>query len=193
LNRIDFGGDSWEMPIGFIDDISIFKEERKSPITTVTTLTGSLDYLLQEDVRIRLDALVKDTKTMAPISNASVIVQIYYQNGSLWTSATMIEKLADTGIYEWESNETIHQMNLEKGVYLARAEAAVGDESPSTDILLFHIDPPATPEPTSTLPESYYITLVMTLVAATALGTILLGRNRKGLSKRGRIRITANP
>jgi hypothetical protein len=193
LNRIDFGGDSWEMPIGFIDDISIFKEERKSPITTVTTLTGSLDYLLQEDVRIRLDALVKDTKTMAPISNASVIVQIYYQNGSLWTSATMIEKLADTGIYEWESNETIHQMNLEKGVYLARAEAAVGDESPSTDILLFHIDPPATPEPTSTLPESYYITLVMTLVAATALGTILLGRNRKGLSKRGRIRITPNP
>jgi hypothetical protein len=193
LNSINFGGDSWEMPIGFIDDISIFKEERKSPIATVTALTGSLDYLLQEDVRIRLDALVKDTKTMAPISNASVIVQIYYPNGSLWTSVTMIEELADTGVYEWQSNETIHQMNLENGVYLARVEAAVGDESPSTDILLFHIDPPATPEPTSTLPESYYITLAMTLVAATALGAILLGRNRKRLSKTGKIRINANP
>jgi hypothetical protein len=105
----------------------------------------------------------------------------------------MIEELADTGIYEWESNETIHQMNLEKGVYLARAEAAVGDESPSTDIVLFHIDPPATPEPISILPESYYIMLVMTLVAAIALGAILLGRNRKGLSKAGKIRNNANP
>ena len=193
LNRINFGGNSWEMPIGFIDDISIFKEERKTPITTVTTLTGSLDYLLQEDVRIRLDALVKDVNTMATVSNATVTIEIYYPNGSLWTSAAMIEKLADTGIYEWESSQTIQQMNLEKGVYLARTEAAVGDESPSTDILLFHIDPPATTEPTSIPPESYYITLAITLVAATFLGTILLRRHRKGLLRTGRIEINANP
>jgi hypothetical protein len=193
VSEIEIGQNSYETPSAYIDDLLLTAQEYKAPVATTLTLGGNLDYLFQENVNVRLDALVKDINTMSPISNANVTVKIYYPNGSLWISDIMVEKLEGTGIYEWESSATINAMNLEKGVYLARAEAAVGDELPSTDILLFHIDPPATPEPTSTLPESYYIMLVMTLVAATALGVILLGRNRKGLSKTGRIRNNANP
>ena len=178
LNRINFGGDSWEMPIGFIDDISIFKEERKSPITTVTTLTGSLDYLLQEDAHIRLDALVKDAKTMATISNASVTLEIYYPNGSLWVSEKMSEILNGTGIYEWESNETIQQMNLEKGVYLACVQASITDDLPSTDIVLFHVDPPSGSPLTAPSIEFYYAALMIALAAALIIDIVILKRQQ---------------
>jgi hypothetical protein len=178
LNRINFGRNSWEMPIGFIDDISIFREERKAPITTVTTLTGSLDYLLQEDVHIRLDALVKDAKTMVAISNASVTLEIYYPNGSLWVSEKMFEILNGTGIYEWESNETIQQMNLEKGVYLACAQASITDDLPSTDIVLFHVDPPSGSPLTAPSIEFYYGALMIALAAALIIGIVILRRQQ---------------
>jgi hypothetical protein len=179
LNTIELGGQSYPTPVGYIDEISLVSQEQIVPSTTVVTLTGGLDYLLQEDVKIRLDATVKDSATMALVSNASVTLEIYYPDGSLWVSDVMPEKL--TGIYEWESNQTIYQMNLEKGVYLVQANASIGDGPPSTDILLFHVDPPAVTPLSTFVP---YIVLVLSMVAAIITGALLLrSRNRKTLRK----------
>ncbi len=180
LNRIEFGCNSYETPVGYIDEISLESYEK---ITPVITLAGGLDYLAGEDVNIRLDALVKDANTLAIVSNANVTMEIYYPNGSLWVSDTMIEKMAGTGIYEWESAGTIHQMNLEKGVYLVRAEASAGDSAVSSNIVLFHIDPPAGPKATPTMPEAYYTALVITLIAGMIISAVLLRRGGKQLLK----------
>jgi hypothetical protein len=189
LNRINFGGNSWEMPIGFIDEISIDAQELVNPATTVITLTGSFDYLLDEDVKVRLDALVKDANTKTIVSNANVTVQIYYPNGSVWVSDAMKEKFSGTGIYEWESNGAIREMHLEKGVYLVHAVALAVDGTVSTDILAFHIDPPSGSQSAPMTFESYYTALVMTLIVGTILGIILLRRHRKELLKTGKIQI----
>jgi len=180
LNRIEFGGNTVEMPTGYIDEILLVSQEYQAPTRTVMTLTGSLDYLLQEDVKIRLDALIKDISTMAPVSNASVDVKIYYPNGSLWISDTMTEEPTGTGIYEWESVGTIHELNLEKGVYLVQAEASIDKDLPSTEILLFHIDPPTEAQTVSTAFQLYYTMAAIALIGGTILA-VFLKRHRKEL------------
>jgi hypothetical protein len=185
LDRIEFGGNSWEEPVGFIDDISLVAREQ--PVTPVINVTDSLGYLLAEDARVRLDALVVDAKTMGPVSNASVSIQIYYPNGSLWVSDVMQEKLAGTGIYEWDSSGAIHEMSLNKGVYLVYANASTSSAF-STDILLFHVDPNPENESTS-ITSQLYASLMIALTAGTIVGTILLERHRKRLIKTSRLGI----
>lgn len=179
LNELEFGQNSWETPAAYIDDLLLTAQVYKAPVATTLTLGGNLDYLLQENVSIRLDALVKDINTMMPISDANVTVNIYYPNGSLWISSTMQEKLAGSGVYEWESSATIGQLNLEKGVYLVHASASVSNDSPSTDILLFHIDPPTGTQTTSTIPEFYYIALIVGVLAGAVLSGLLVRKYGK--------------
>ena len=109
-------------------------------------LSGEHDYLFMEKVKIRVAALVTDAETMEPVSNADVVIEIYDPDGELWVSANMVEKLPATGIYEWETTETIRQLmshrRLSKGVYLAHVQASYGGGPTATDILEFHIDPP---------------------------------------------------
>jgi hypothetical protein len=186
LSRIELGGQSPETPVGYIDNLSLSAEEYVAPPTTIVTMTGSLDYLFQEDVKVRLAAIVKNAETMEMISDATVIIEIYYPNGSLWVSDTMTEKLTGTGIYEWESPETINQMNLEKGVYLARTQGSTGGSSPSTDILLFHIDPPAETPMATFVP---YIVFAISVIAAVATSMFLLRSQRKKSMKTGVIRL----
>jgi hypothetical protein len=187
LNMIEIGGNSVERPIGYIDDLLLTAQVHEAPVATTTKLSGGLDYLLQENVKVRLDALVKDINTMLPISGANVTVDIYYPNGTLWISDKMDEKLAGTGIYEWESMTTIEQMNLDKGVYLVQAKASLNSELPSTDILLFHIDPPAGAQTTTALTEVDYIAIAIAIFAAI-LSTILFKRRGKVLNI-GKIRL----
>jgi hypothetical protein len=179
LNRIVFGGNGLEKPVGYVDDLSLEAQVSVGPVETAIALTGGLDYLFNEDVKIRLDALVTDANTKATVSSANVNLSIYYPNGSLWVSDTMPEKLP--GVYEWESNGTIHELDLEKGVYLAKAIASMNDDSPSTAILLFHVDPPPYAQATLALPEFYYIGLAASLVAAATASAILLRRHRRRL------------
>jgi len=190
LNTIEFGLNGVEMPTGYIDDISITSEQNTAPVATVTTLTGNLDYLLQEDAEVRLDALVKDLKNMTGVSNANVTLEIYYPNGSLWVSDVMQEKLNGTGIYEWTSNGTIDEMNLEKGVYLAYVQASIGGELPSTDILLFHVDPPSDSQPAPLMLELYDIGFAISLAAFTVVGAVLLRRYRRGITNASKASLT---
>ena len=93
----------------------------------------------------------------------------------------MEEKPAGTGIYEWETAATIEQMNLDKGVYLVHAEASLNSDLPSTDILLFHIDPPSGAQTTPALTEVYYVAMAIAIFAGAILSTILLKRRGKML------------
>jgi len=135
-------------------------------------------------MKIRLDALIKDISAMAPVSNASVDVKIYYPNGSLWISDTMTEEPTGTGIYEWESLGTIHELNLEKGVYLVQAEASISDDLPSTEILLFHIDPPTETQTASTAFQLYYTMAAIALIGGTILA-VFLKRHRRTENQHG--------
>jgi hypothetical protein len=109
-------------------------------------LTGELDYLQFENIKIRLAALVTDDNTGAPVSDADVTLDIYNAEGGLLVSASMIENLVGTGIYEWESPQTIRRLmrngQINKGVYLAHARASFNGGPIAADILEFHIDPP---------------------------------------------------
>ena len=187
LNMIEIGGNRRETPVGYIDDLVLIAQEYEAPVATTTKLSGGLDYLFQENVRVRLDALVRDINTMSPIFGANVTVNIYYPNGTLWISDKMDERLVGTGIYEWESNATIEQMNLDKGVYLVQAEASLNNDLPSTDILLFHIDPPSGAQTTPAPTEVYYVAVAIAILGAI-LSTILLKRRRKILNM-GKIRL----
>jgi len=129
-------------------------------------LTGEFDYLRMEQVSIRLAALVRDAETAELVSNAVVNVEIYDATGTLWISATMLEKISGSGIYEWTSAGTIGQLRLSKGVYLIRAGASFRSGPTAYDILEFHIDPPE--EGTNEI--LYYIAFtVIALAGATGL------------------------
>ena len=136
-------------------------------------LSGELDYLLRERVKIRLSALVRDAETMEPVSDANVTIQIYDPDGNLWVSDVMVERLGGTGIYEWESSGTILALRLEKGVYLVHAQASIGESLVGSDILEFHIDPPA--EESSGFPI-YCYGIVVSVVLVIGVGLVLLKR-----------------
>ena len=137
-------------------------------------LSGEHDYLLMERVKIRLAALVRNAATMEPVSNANVTIRIYNPDGTLWLSDTMVEKLAGTGVYEWESEETIQQLRLEKGVYLAHVNASSEGSLVASDIIEFHIDPPSE--------EPVQLHLILLSVLATAISVWYIQHRR--LSKK---------
>lgn len=136
-------------------------------------LCEGLDYLYKEDVKIRISALVTDAVALQPISGASGRMSIYYPNGTIWMSGLMTEVLG-TGIYEWQSNETIREMmkhtwtpTLVKGVYLVHVAISHNGYF-GYDIIELHIDPPA--EETSIPALSLFaLSLGATLVAVTIL------------------------
>jgi len=108
---------------------------------------GELDYFHEEDVNIRIAVLIKDKDTREPVSNANVSINIYDPSGNLWIFSNMTERINGSGIYEWESEKTIHELRKSKkeikGVYLAYIKASYGNGTITTDIAEFHIDPPA--------------------------------------------------
>ena len=143
-------------------------------------LSGELDYFWKERVKIRLSALVRDAETMEPVSDANVTIHIYDQDGNLWVSDVMVEKLTGTGIYEWESSDTIMELQLEKGVYLVHAQASYQKSPIVSDILEFHVDPPAE----GSSGASIYYVIVPIIVCAAGAVTIFLKRSpRKVMSK----------
>ena len=100
--------------------------------------SGEREYFEDDDVKIRLAALVRYADTMEPLSNAAVDIMIYNPEGALWNSSSMVERLAGTGIYEWESSDTIVELELEKGFYLIHVQARLGALEAS-EISQFHI------------------------------------------------------
>jgi hypothetical protein len=131
------------------------------------TLLGGFDYGVAEPAKVKVFAELRDPITMEPISGASVTIQVFDPNDTLWVSAGMVETLSGTGIYEWNSTDTVANMNLQPGVYLAQVTASKGSISAS-EIMLFHIDPPPNSAGTATLP------LYLATIVALVLGGILV-------------------
>jgi hypothetical protein len=131
-------------------------------------LYGGFDYGASEQATVKVAAQLRDPITMKPISGANVAIQVFHPNDTLWVSASMVETINGTGIYEWESADTVANMNLQAGVYLAQVAATQGG-SFASEIILFHIDPPANSAGTATLLS--YVAPTMALV----LGGILIG------------------
>jgi hypothetical protein len=138
-------------------------------------LSGEFDYLLNEPVKIRLAALVRDADSMDPVSGAKVTIQFYDEKG-LNYSSVMKEKIVGSGIYEWTSSGTIKELGLKKGVYLVRAQASFEGGPTAEDMLLFHIDPPAE--------ANYEMPLYIALTALSSAGiTALILRRREIIRK----------
>ncbi len=149
-----------------------------NPPSLSLKLTGQLDYLSMENIRVRLAALVKDATTLEPISNADVSIAIYDADGALWVSDTMVERLAGTGIYEWESEKTIRLLRLEKGVYLAHVTASLQGGQTASDILEFHIDPP------QDQPIELKTLLTVTVIGVVAIITSVWYISRRKLERK---------
>jgi len=162
-----------------------------SSVTTTLTvlpgfaikLTSPLDYFWRERVKVRLSVLVTEADSGKPVSDATVTMRIYDPNGNLWVSDAMVEKLVGTGIYEWESSDTIEKLQLLKGVYLVHVQVSRGGSPAASDILEFHIDPPA--EGLSDVPLYYLI--LPAIASAAVVVTLLLRRTRGKGEKHSRI------
>jgi hypothetical protein len=136
------------------------------------TLLGGFDYGAAEAVNVKVFAELRDAVTMEPISGANVTIQVYDPNDTLWVSAGMFEAINGTGIYEWDSPDTIANMNLQPGVYLAQVTASIGSSSAS-EITAFHIDPSPSPAGTTTPASSVGTTKVPSSAGTMALPFIL--------------------
>ena len=106
----------------------------------VIEFPGEREYIEDGDVKVRLVALVRYADTMAPASNANVTIRIYDPKGVLWVSSSMVENLTGTGIYEWESSDTIAELEMEKGFYLIHVQANFGGLEAS-EVSQFQIAP----------------------------------------------------
>lgn len=138
------------------------------PYLTVK-LTGEFDYLEEEKIMIRLAALLTDDISGAPISDADVALSIYADDGTLLVSDdVMVENIPGTGIYEWQSQDTIEELSKEegiftKGIYLVHVQASHHGGPVASDILEFHIDPPGEDFTFPTVPIIALIALCVSL------------------------------
>jgi hypothetical protein len=131
--------------------------------TLSLTLFGGFDYGIAEPAKVKVFAELRDPITMGPISGANVTIQVFDPNDTLWVSAGMTETLNGTGIYEWDSPDTLANMNLQPGVYLAYVTASNGSSSAS-EIMLFHIDAPNSETVLEFSPAILVLFLVLTLM-----------------------------
>jgi hypothetical protein len=146
------------------------------------TVYGSFDYGVTEQANVKIFAELRDLSTLEPISGANVTIQVFDPNDTLWVSAVMVETSMGAGIYEWQSNDTVANMNLAVGVYLARVEISNGGLSTS-EIMVFHVDPPSSTRITtspSTVAETatfqFYLTTIIAVALCATLVTALLLR-----------------
>jgi hypothetical protein len=142
------------------------------------TLLGGFDYGAAEQANVKVFAELRDAVTMEPISGANVTIQVFDPNDTLWVSTGMVEAINGTGIYEWDSPDTIANMNLQPGVYLVQVTASNGGSSAS-EIMAFHVDPPSSSAGTTTLP--FYLAIIVALVLGEiVIVQVLLRKASKG-------------
>ncbi len=141
--------------------------------------SGDFDYLSRETVRIRIAALVKDSSTGDPLSNATVRIQIYDDAGQLWASGPMVEQPASTGFYVWSSSSTIKDMGLRKGVYSVLVQASYRGGPVAHAGLLFHVDPPV--EDANGPP--YYSLCLLAAVGFASAGATALALKRRSVAR----------
>jgi len=107
------------------------------------TLSGSFDFLLKEEIYLRLSALLTDLDTRESVSGATVTFDIYDPVGAVLVSGILIESTAESGVYTYLMPDTMKDLKLEKGIYLVHARAVLPNGAEAVDMIQFHIDPPS--------------------------------------------------
>lgn len=119
-------------------------------------LSGSFDFLLKEKIHLQLAALLTDAATGNPVSGANVTATIYGpapnddndddDNGGgseqFIMTVTLVEEESGSGVYIFTTEQTMHELGLEKGIYLVYCTATL-DDLQAVDMIQFHIDPPS--------------------------------------------------
>jgi len=117
-------------------------------------LGGEFNYLLNEEIKISLVAQVLDVEDqflLNPIAIEGMTVHIrivdYYGNVKVEGNMTYDSK----GFFYWDSVQTINQLNniFTKGIYIVQTWIEFPPDSyylGGTDVIEFHIDPPAKEE-----------------------------------------------
>jgi hypothetical protein len=106
------------------------------------TLSGSFDFLLKEEIHLQLSALLTDLDTRESVSGAIVTFEIYDPAGVTLVSGTMVEDLANPGVYIHVMPDTMKDLKLPKGIYRVHARAVLPNGAEAVDMIQFHIDPP---------------------------------------------------
>ena len=147
-------------------------------------LRGEFDYLLKEEVKISIVAQafdVEDQFLLNPIAIEGMIVHIKIvdYDGNVKVEDTMTYD--SNGFFHWDSVQTIAKLKdiFTKGIYIVQAWIEFPPESyylGGTDVIEFHIDPPAEDE----VDVWFFIEVVgfSGLIGVVLTLTILLKRKR---------------
>jgi parallel beta-helix repeat protein len=130
-------------------------------------LSGSFDYVLKEKIHLQIAAMLKDAATGRPISGATVTATIYgpefddkgdeYEERFVMT-VTLVEEVPGSGVYIFTTEETMKDMDLEKGIYIVYCTAHLENGAEVVDMMQFHIDPPGdTDVPSQTMSGTLFI------------------------------------
>ena len=87
-------------------------------------------------------------------------------------SDIMTENIEGTGIYEWQSDDTIEKLakiGYTKGIYLVHVQASHQGGPVASDIIEFHIDPPGE-DPI----YSYILIIAVIAIYASVMNTLIL-------------------
>jgi len=117
--------------------------EDGEPVTPLQLeLSGSFDYLEEEDIHLQIAGILTDSYTGAVISGATVTLEIYNPDGIMIIAGVLIETIP--GIYVYKAADTIKMLEdvLTKGIYWVYAHALAEDGREAVDMIQFHIDPP---------------------------------------------------
>jgi hypothetical protein len=143
--------------------------------TVQLKLSGEFDFLLRENIHLKLAALLTDKNTGEPISGATVTFTMYDPDLNPLVIGQLIEEMSDSGVYLYTSELTIRDMDLPKGIYLVHAHAIAPDGSEVVDIIQFHVDPP------SSLSLGILVLSVFSIVFVITAG--VFGRRRLNAGK----------
>ena len=106
-------------------------------------LSGEFDFLLKEEIRLQLAALLTDTETGASVSGATVTFDIYDPDGAILVSGILVEDSVNPGVYIYVMADTMKDLKFPKGIYLVYAHATLPNGAETVDMIQFHIDPPS--------------------------------------------------
>jgi len=107
-----------------------------------------------EPIPIRIIALITEFQTDIRLSEVAAYINVYAPNGSLLFDNTMEEDPRISGLYVWESPNTVEESELPFGFYLVNVTAVNGDYPSSEAIIEFHIsyiEPQSTETTTTTV------------------------------------------
>ena len=119
-----------------------------APLKMDLKLSGNFDYPIREAIPLQIAALLTDHYNGKPVSGATVTFWVHNPEHQMIFTGTLEEQVSGSGVYLYQTSQTLRQLDLDKGIYLIYAKATVIGGVESIDMIQFHIDPPGGSSPT---------------------------------------------